>query len=251
MRRLVLVLLLAAGLFHAGEAFGEAALHGWKHARKYEYASFGRYPQLADGTVLPVVWRVLNCDAGQALLISEYVLDAKQVIFESDPEVIADRTYRRIAAFEESDLYPWLNTTMRDMLFTAEEQAAVVNTPRGQVFFLSRQEFLKSEYGFTASVFGVQKKRQCKPTAYALEQGVYQDRIGTSGYWTSTVRGPEGYQMQLVGYNGHLSFAGYTRADVGLRISCLLDLQKMEISSGSGVRDDPFVLSISDAGQVP
>ncbi len=251
MRRAVLILLLLACFFHGSEALGEATLHGWKHARKYEYVNFGQYPQLRDGTALPVMWRVLDCENGQALLISEYVLDAKQIIFESDPAVIADHSYRKISTFEESDLFPWINTVMRDMLFTMEEQQAVIQSPRGQVFFLTRFEYLKPEYGFTASVYGVQKRRQCKPTQYALEQGVYQDKIGSSGYWTSTVRDPEGHQVQLVGYDGHLSFAGYTRKDVGLRISCLVDLRQMEILSGTGIKDDPFQLSVMDADQAP
>ncbi len=251
MRRAVLVLLLAACLFQGREALGEATLHGWKHARKYEYINFGQYPQQRDGTILPVMWRVLECENDQALLISEYVLDAKQVIFESDPAVIAEHSYRKISTFEESDLFPWMNTTMRDILFTISEQQAVIQTPRGQVFFLSRAEYLKPEYGFTASVYGIQKRRQCKPTQYALEQGVYQDKIGTSGYWTSTVRDPQGHQVQLVGYDGHLSYAGYTRKDVGLRISCIVDLRQMEILSGTGIKDDPFQLSIMDASQAP
>lgn len=244
MRRAVFILLLAACLFQGSEALGEADLHGWMHTRKYEYVNFGQYPQLSDGTILPVMWRVLDCENGQALLISEYVLDARQVIFESDPAIIADRSFRRISMFEESDLFPWVNSTMRDMLFTNMEQQAVIQTPRGQIFFLSRAEYLKPEYGFTASVYGIQKKRQCKPTQYALEQGVYQDKIGTSGYWTSTVRSPEGYQMQLVGYDGHLSYAGYARKDVGLRISCLIDLSQLEILSGKGIKGDPFQLSV-------
>jgi hypothetical protein len=244
MRRAVLILLLAACLFPGREALGEAALNGWMHARKYEYVTFGQYPQLSDGTVLPVMWRVLDCQNGQALLISEYVLDAKQVIVESDPAIIADHSFRKISTFEESDLFPWMNTTMRDMLFTEMEQQAVIQTPRGQIFFLSRAEYLKPEYGFSASVYGVQKKRQCQPTEYALKQGVYQDRIRTSGYWTSTVRSPKGYQMQLVGYDGHLSYAGYTRSDVGLRISFLVDLGKLEILSGKGIKNDPYQLSV-------
>ncbi len=250
MRKAVLFLLLTVCLFQGRIALGEeATLHSWKHSKKYQYVTFGQYPQLSDGTVLPVMWRVLSVENEQALLISEYVLDAKQVIFETDPVVIEEHSFRKISTFEESDLFVWLNSTMRDTLFTEEEQSAVINTSRGQVFILSRSEFLNSDYGFAASVYGVQKKRQCKPTQYAIKQGAYLDRLRTTGYWTSTVRFPDGYQMQLVGYDGHLSYAAYARADVGLRISCLLDVSQLDIVSGSGIKKDPYVLALKQENQ--
>ena len=250
MRKAVLFLLLTVCLFQGRIALGEeATLHSWKHSKKYQYVTFGQYPQLRDGTVLPVKWRVLSVENDQAMLISEYVLDAKQVIFESDPVAIEEHTYRRISTFEESDLFVWLNSTMRDTLFTPAEQSAVINSSRGQVFVLSRSEFLNTDYGFAASVYGVQIKRQCKPTQYAIKQGAYLDRLRTTCYWTNTVRFPEGHQLQIVGYNGHLSYAGYTRADVGLRVSCILDVAQLNIISGKGIKDDPYILSLKQTSQ--
>ena len=42
----------------------------------YIYINYGRYPYEADGTVAPILWRVLGVDEdGYALLLTEYVID--------------------------------------------------------------------------------------------------------------------------------------------------------------------------------
>ena len=42
----------------------------------YIYINYGRYPYEADGTVAPILWRVLGIDEdGYALLLTEYVID--------------------------------------------------------------------------------------------------------------------------------------------------------------------------------
>ena len=55
-------------------AFADASLHGYSKGAGYEYVAFGSYPTDADGTVRPILWRVLRADNNEAWLLSEYVL---------------------------------------------------------------------------------------------------------------------------------------------------------------------------------
>ena len=96
----VLILLLIGAA-----ACASAEIRGYEKGRGYDYVTLGSYPYEADGTEKPVLWRVLAADDGQALLLTEYIIDAKQVIFESNAKVIENHSFRRISAYDESDLY--------------------------------------------------------------------------------------------------------------------------------------------------
>ena len=71
----------------------------------------------------------------------------------------------------------------------------------------------------------------------------YLETHGITGscYWTSTMR-PGNRQMQIVGINGHLSWGGVIRPNVGIRPAARLDLSMCEIKSGSGTEKDPYVI---------
>ena len=99
---LILILLPVA-------VFGEE-LRGYIKGEEYQYVQLGEYPYEADGTVRPVLWRVLTVNDGSALLLTEYIIDTKQVIFETDQRVIEKHSFRRISSYAESDLYEWLNS---------------------------------------------------------------------------------------------------------------------------------------------
>lgn len=226
--------------------FAAAEMRGYEKGEGYQYVSFGEYPYEKDGTVKPVLWRILDVTDKQALLITEEVIDAQQVIFETNQKVIENRTYRRITSYEESDLYTWMNTEALDTLLgDAPERNALIAEPGGGEFFiLTSEQFLTTDYGFSADMWNEQKSRQATATPYALKRGVYKDSgIGKCPYWAATIKGEKDYKLQLIGYNGHLSWGAYTRVNVGLRPSVRLDLTLMEVSGGTGTKQDPFTFA--------
>lgn len=238
---LILLVLLMLPVFGGAEE-----LRGYVKKEGYHYVLFGEYPYEKDGTKKPVLWRVLDVTDHKALLITEDVIDAQQVIFETDEKVIEKRTYRRIASYAESDLYTWMNTEALDTLLGDKpERNALVEEPGGGKFFiLTSEQFLNTDYGFSAGMWNEQKSRQASATPYALKRGVYKDSgIGKCPYWAATLKEETGYKMQLIGYNGHLSWGAYTRVNVGLRPSVRLDMTQMEIIGGTGTKKDPFILS--------
>lgn len=247
MKRILLYLL--ALMLVCSCAAAEESLRGYVKGEGYHYVQLGEYPYDKDGTVKPVLWRVLSVEDGAALLLTEYVIDAKQMIFETDQKVIEKRTYRRITAYAESDLYQYLNTQGLDDLFGDDpiRQAFIEEPGGGKLFILSTSQYLTPAYGFTKARYGVTRSRYAKATPYALKQGVYKDRNGNSPYWASTIKSEKGYQMQLVGYDGHMSWGAYTRVNVGLRLNVRLDLTRVTVAGGSGAKDDPFLFTYTGA----
>lgn len=243
MKKALLVLLALLLLPLSG---GAEELRGYVKKEGYQYVLFGEYPYEKDGTKKPLLWRVLDVTDDKALLITEDVIDAQQVIFETDEKVIEKRTYRRIASYAESDLYTWMNTEALDTLLgDSQARNALVEEPGGGKFFiLTSEQFLNTDYGFSAGMWNEQKSRQASATPYALKRGVYKDSgIGKCPYWAATLKEETGYKMQLIGYNGHLSWGAYTRVNVGIRPSVRLDMTQMEITGGTGTKKDPFILS--------
>lgn len=236
-------------------AQGEASLQGYQKGQGYQYVLLGEYPYEKDGTVCPVLWRVLEAKDGQALLLTEYIIDTSQVIFETDERVIEKRTYRRISRYDESDLYTYLNSTGLDTLLGDDPiRNALLEEPGGgKLFILTSEQFLTTDYGFSANMWNEQKSRQAVGTPYAIKQrNLYVDgSINKSPYWAATVKAPEDYKLQLVGYNGHLSWGAYTRVNVGLRLSMRLDLSRLSISSGQGTKDAPYTLAYAGQAAQP
>ena len=173
-RRTALLLALILALAACG-ACGEAAFRGYSKQDGYQYVIFGNYPYDRDGTVKPLMWKVLSVtDDGLALLITNQVIDAYPMQYiEGKVDLKTYKGYRKISSYEESDLYPWMNSEMLTTMLTEEEQA-VLDDSRGKLFLLTRQEFLMPEYGFSTAVYGTLiKSRVCKCTGYASKRGVY------------------------------------------------------------------------------
>lgn len=243
-----LILLLVLLCLLPLTAQGETALRGWQKGQGYQHVLFGDYPYEKDGTEAPVLWRILEVENDQALLLTEYVIDTSQVIFETDPTVIEKKTYRRISSYAESDLYVHLNTTVLDTLLGDDRiRNALIEEPGGgKLFILNTMQFLNANYGFAATRWGEQKSRWAGGTPYAIERGLYAANNRQSTYWVADLKGADNYMMQLVGYNGHLSWGGYTRTNVGLRLSVRLDLSQLTVSQGDGTTESPFVFAYNE-----
>ncbi len=244
-RILILATVFLLLLFTAGSAAEtDPAPRGYVHGEGFQYYFIGEYPQEKDGEIEPLLWRALYLEDNQLLLITEYVIDVQQVIFESDPKIIKAHSYRRIETFTQSDLYVWMNTVMLDeMLGESAIRNALVEGENGLLYPLTDEQFLRTDYGFSSARFGVVKVRKAYPTDYAIKQGLYKDANGASPYWVATIKGADGYMLQIVGYDGHLSYGAYTRVNIGLRPSIMLDMTMVSITGGEGTKDDPFQIA--------
>lgn len=240
-----LTLALAAALALCAPALAVPAPRGYVKGLGYAYFSVGSYPQGKDGEVRPLLWRSLDVTDGRALLMTEHVIDAQQVIFESDQKVIKTRTYRRIASFADSDLCAWMNNTMLPaILGNTGLAAALVPGDFGKLYPLTDDQFLTPAYGFSTARYGEGPTRLATVTPYAAAQGVYHDRLGNAPYWVAAVKDPVGYKLQIVGYNGHLSYGAYTRVNIGLRPAMLLDLNQCDITGGDGTEENPWLVAL-------
>ena len=114
----VLLLMLAVVLCSILPAWAEdaASLRGYSKSAGYEYVLFGSYPTEADGTVAPILWRVLKTENREAYLLSEYILFGAPVHGD----------YDHYKGWETSDLYQYLNNVFLNDAFTAEEQAVLL-----------------------------------------------------------------------------------------------------------------------------
>ena len=225
---------------------GAEGLRGYEKGNGWQYAYFGEYPYEANGKTAPVLWRILEYEDGKLLMVTEYIIDTQQVIFESDPKKIERYEYRNITAYKESDLYTWMNTVALDTLLGDDPaRSALIEEPdAGLLFIMDMDDFRNVKYGFSANTWGEQPTRQATGTPYALKaRGLYKDHeYGKSCYWVADIKSLDAYRFALVGYNGHLSWGGYTRTNVGIRPSVRLDMSQMMIYAGDGSKDEPFVL---------
>ena len=139
-----------------------------------DHIMFGSYPQRKqDGTDSydpePVEWRVLEIRDGNALIISEYLLDTTAYYYD-----MADVTW------ETSSIRKWLNDTFYEKTFSENEKSQILTvsiknpdnplygTPGGndtedKVFCLSLEE--------ARLYFRDAKDRMAAPTDFALKQG--------------------------------------------------------------------------------
>lgn len=77
--------------------------------------TFGRYAQGCRGEIAPIIWTVLRCENGKALLLSKYALDS-----------VPFNNCRKRISWKDSDLFRWLNSDFIVSAFNAEEQQQLV-----------------------------------------------------------------------------------------------------------------------------
>lgn len=246
--------LIALLLCLVPEMAGAEQLRGYVKGSGWQYAYFGEYPYEANGKTAPVLWRILEYADGKLLMVTEQIIDTQQVIFENDPKKIERYEYRSITEYKESDLYTWMNTVALDTLLGDDPaRNALIEEPgAGLLFIMDMDDFRNVKYGFSANTWGEQPTRQATGTPYAVKtRGLYVDHeFSKSCYWVADIKSPDAYRFALVGFNGHLSWGGYTRTNVGIRPSVRLDMSRMAVQSGAGTKKDPFILVSTDDAYV-
>ena len=258
---LVLCALTAFALFMP-QALAEAGLRGYDKsypkAERYQYVLLGDYPYEKDGAAKPVLWQVLGVNNGEALLFSDIILDTQQVMYCDNEKDSNNHDFRRMNDFSESDLCAWMNSTMLETLLGNDPMlGALVETHYGRLYPLTDEQMLTPAYGYSKAryddVNGFPERRAtASPYAKSIvlfptwgKQLYIDHSYGTSPYWVIGFRtqGTACYFLQLCGYDGHLSYGSYSRTGVGVRPALTLDLTRCRIASGSGTREDPFVMT--------
>ena len=199
--------------------------------------TFGSYPQ--DGGRRNIDWLIIKEEKGRALLISEYVLDAKAFGMLGQN-------------WESSNLRQWLNSEFLEKAFTPEQQAALCEM-RCPYFKLEKREQVPQgesedkvtllDVGTRQKYFGDQEELIAKATPYAQKRGVeIEDSADCCGWW---LRAPlfalfEGLYAwtSYVMPNGRIFSMGITNAAIGVRPVIEIDLEKAGDCQYDMVEDD-------------
>jgi len=225
LKRLCALLILISLFPFAAPA--ETVLRGYSEMDGPVWAVFGMYPADESGDAAPVLWRVLSSGDGHALLMSEWILDV-QPAHQGD-------TYQ---GFETSTLSAWLKGEFAQRAFSDEEQAALVHKEGQPDISLPSAATLRDEsLGFLRNA-----DRQAVGTSYAVSKGLEVYGKAEASYWIADkAQSMQGAQRRVIKNGG----MGYIRADagnIGVRPLISLDLSRVIVLSGSGEKDDPFVI---------
>ena len=252
--------LLAMLMLLGSCAFAEGELRGYDKKEGYQYVALGSFPQDADGTVKPILWRVLSVEDQQAYLLSEYILFNNRVHQDDQAYIAFD------AAFNQTEMFALLNgpfkgdpipkeeqselkkrerlgrvhiaeICFKDEAFTAEEQSMLISDEElGMVFLASAEDLKNREYGFSSG-----KERKAFGTEYAVENGLFVYQNGSSPYWTRSQSQSHAYGTRCTKVDGELGYIRCVVMNEGCRPAVRLNLNGLKISSGNGTKDDPFV----------
>ena len=254
-KSVLLILLILSLLLPAdGLAAETDEIRGYSKAEGHRYVLFGAYPTEADGTVKPILWRVLKAENGEAWLLSEYILFAAPV--EGD--------YEHYAGWESSDLYEYLNHTfIGDAFSSAEQSALLVRTEdNARVTLITADEMKDAKIGFASN-----SDRLCEGTPYASvavdppifelpapnfwkeqrnQPHLFKYQKGGHKYspWWSRTRSTQYKHMQRrVADEGATGILSTGNSDMGVRPTVYVDLSLLSLTGGSGSMADPWVLA--------
>ncbi len=232
MKKKLLALILC--LLISGTSLGAepGAVGGYDASDGYTWVTLGRYPASASGEEAPILWRVLTAEGDTAFLLSEYILDSRPVQTDRDT----------FTSWEKSDLYAWLNGAFSDAAFTSAERALLRENPAdgALVTLLSAEEVRSAAFGLEDNA-----SHRAEGTAYARAQGLdsYSGRVRYSPWWLRDPSADQAFQQRRVIEEGKLGRTGVHSRTTGVRPALWADLSAAVIASGTGEKDDPFVLT--------
>lgn len=218
-----------------GQTDAQRLVRGYDADEGYIYVNYGRYPYYEDGTVAPILWRVLGVEEDDwALLLTEYVIDFAMYNTEKV----------NIYEWKGNTIYHTLNDEMRLVMFTDEELSAVrYSEEKGWLYYLDNEDYRNTAYGFRHWQLKPQKERECAPTPYAMTHpDAWKDSSNGCTWYFSTGIPRNGYH-NLIGFDGHTSTAANNR-NGGVRCACKIDLSVLDNVSGSGTKEDPYLFEV-------
>ena len=236
---LVILLCLSALPVFALEA---DTLRGFQDGAGYQYVTFGQYPTEKDGTVKPILWRVLKTEDGSAYLLSEYILFASPVHAD----------YSLYNGWIHSDLYFYLNHEFYNDAFTMREQQALLRCweDNGLVTLINGDELRDKSIGFTSD-----KARLCESTPWAKRERpdnkkaklmIYSKGHKYSPWWSRTESTDVVHQQRRVMDEGKTGRLSVGNPDMGVRPAIYLNTALADTTGGSGTKDDPIRLVVTD-----
>lgn len=258
----ICILVLALMLGTCAAAQESFALRGYDQKEGYQYVQLGEFPQDADGTAHPILWRVLSVDDTQAYLLSEYILFNNRV-HPDDKEYIAFE-----AAFNQTEMFELLNgpfegsplleeeqaklkkrerlgrvhiaeICFKDQAFTPAEQRMLFSDETLGMVFLASAEDLKNPWmGFASS-----KQRKAFGTEYALQNGLFQYQNGSSPYWTRSQSKSFAYGTRCTKVDGDLGYIRCVVMNEGCRPAVRLLLDGLGPTGGDGTMENPYTFS--------
>ena len=245
MRALALLLALLTLL---PAALGEGELRGYDKKNGYVYLTMGAYPQTAEGEALPILWRVLRVKDGQAYILSEYVLDVRRM--HGDYQEYANKPNNTKKPgfngdFSQTELGLYLNGEFMAHFTEAELAQLAPDEKLGSFFLVTDADLKDKNLGF-----GTNQSRKAWGTDYAIESGlfVYGSKYGKhSPYWTCVQSTSDARHARCTKDEGEIGRINVITENLGMRPACYLDMTKVDIVSGTGTMDDPFVLNAAPA----
>lgn len=237
------------------------------NGKSYQYVCFGAYYQDIDDTGLdakknswrwsrnslvhtalgkelektPILWRVLDVSEDNvALLCSEFILFARTLNSNITQ-------YKAIGQdFFQTELGKYLNDVFCKDAFTYSERAGILpadGAGDGQKITIpSANDLYNKDYGF-----GSDKARKAWGTEYAIRRtGLFVYRVSEgqhSPYWTTSQSPKDPRHARTTKQSGSVGHLACSASNLGARPLIRLDLNCIEIESGSGTFDDPFMLT--------
>ncbi|MBQ3156067.1 MAG: hypothetical protein IJB81_03955 [Clostridia bacterium] len=227
----------------AEEAGPFPALRGWSKQDGYVYLTLGSFPQTKEGERLPILWRVLTVEEDRALLLSEYILEARPL--HGDYKEYANKpTNKKQPGFSgdytQTDMAKYLNGDFTANFAQGELDALTEDETLGLFFLLSGDELKNAAYGFTSN-----ESRKAWGTEYALANGLFKymaNRGSHSPYWTSTQSTSNTQGARCIKSKGEIGYINVITEDEGMRPACWLRLDQARIDEGDGTREAPYTL---------
>ena len=213
----------------------ESVVEGYEKNKKYQYVLMGVYPQAEDGSVEPILWRVLAANETEAFLLSEYVLFNHRI--HEDAEAYANFG----GQFNRTEIFGILNGNFLEEAFSPVEREQLITSEElGTVFLVSSDELGMWELGFHNKT-----GRMAYGTPYALKNGLFRygkEGKGSSPYWTRSQSTGQADGVRCTKVDGSMGYIRCIVMDEGIRPAVRLSLTDgvIEFATGEGSRENPY-----------
>ncbi len=186
----------------------------------------------------PIKWRILSESNGEALILSEMILDSQQFDY--------DGSYSN--NYAQSTIRSWLNDNFYNTAFndlqkeliiktTVDNSASTTSSSTNQyacentndnIFLLSYKDVLNTEYGFSSSYSTYDVARQKKNSDYAKVQGCWTSTnssyLGNGCWWLRSPSNGSSDVALNVGYVGRAN-NGYSVSNTDFGVVPALRIQ--------------------------
>ena len=228
--------LFAALLLLPLTALAQGGIQGYAAAEGIRYLQLGEYPALNNGGRAPILWRVLQADQEEALLLSDLVLDSR-----------AAHEGAGYRGFEHSSLAAWLQEQFVQAAFDHKEQHLLMPQDQGFLVSLPTAQMLRdSSLGFENDAH-----RVAQGTAYATARGLRANPQGGVSYWIAERSQTLKTGQRRIRDDGVFAYSQADTSHIGVRPVIRLNLSLVRALAGDGSRETPYVITPGDPPPTP